>query len=296
MNSCRRESLNHDRGVERPRRIVLAAAAFALLCGGCSGFWSSGPRDETNIAFRLDTNRPALDVQIDGRPTTMILATALRRSVVDLDYESGRKSTKIFFGNLSMTRLEPNVADLGDIGANGLLGADAFAGHVLTIDYQRGLLSVTLPTKSTSEVPSWPFSSVPAVPVLINGKKYMAIVDTSLPDTAIVPRTALVNPAATRSGSISSSTESPCPGSMSPRETTNSHASATECSPVSSWRSITRERGSPSGPTLEPRNRREEYPGPPQRRSATDVGRAPSCTNCQAEPRSALLQTFHSDN
>jgi hypothetical protein len=84
--------------------------------------------------------------------------------------------------------VKPVALDVGDLPADGLLGSDAFRGRIATIDYSRGLLILSAWPRQRPDVTPWDFAGgPPRVPVTINGRAAWAIVDTALPDTAVIP-------------------------------------------------------------------------------------------------------------
>jgi hypothetical protein len=71
--------------------------------------------------------------------------------------------------------------------ADGILGYDAWEGAIITIDYQRSLLSIRSRMVDTTDQPHYRYTDLPRVPITVDGRHYLALVDTSLPDTLLLP-------------------------------------------------------------------------------------------------------------
>jgi len=169
----------------RATAIVLAAGILA----GCAH-----PHFERNLAFKIRNNLPVLDAELNGRPVSMVIATALPSSVLSgtraraIGFEPKRFRSRVFFGNLTGIRVVPLVMELdSSVPADGFLGADAWKGRTLTLDYRRRLAVLSLPGPVQEGFYSWSFKGPPRISVVLDGAILPAIVDTAIPDSAIVP-------------------------------------------------------------------------------------------------------------
>lgn len=175
----------------------LRATACALIVA-CSLSGCSSPQFERNVAFRVQSNLPIVDVELEGSPATFVIATALPNSVIGgekaraIGFEQSRWRSRVFFKNLAGTKVAPLVIELHDaIPADGLLGADAWRGRTLTLDYRRGLVILAPPGPIPEGFHSWSFKGPPRISVTLNGIVLPAIVDSAIPDTAIIPEALL---------------------------------------------------------------------------------------------------------
>jgi len=166
-------------------RILLVAG----LVAGCAS-----PRFERNVAFRVEGNLPVIDAQLEGHPIRMVIASALPNSVVggerarEIGYKPESRRSRIFFGNLAGTKVNPIIVELDRaIPADGFLGADAWRGRTLTLDYRRRVAILSPPGPIEEGFYSWVFKGPPRISVYLNGILVPAIVDTALPDSAIIP-------------------------------------------------------------------------------------------------------------
>lgn len=171
----------------RTGALVALSAVAVLAVASCS--WSTEPSiPEDNVGFFFRKNLPCVRAEVNGRDSTLVIASALPRTAISSPLKGERASARLLLGSTLLTRVRPLALDVGDIPADGLLGADAFRGKIATIDYFRGLLILSAWPKPQPVVTPWDFAGgPPRVPVTINGRKTWAIVDSALPDTAIVP-------------------------------------------------------------------------------------------------------------
>lgn len=157
------------------------------LTGSCVP--SIEPRiPEHNVGLFLRSNLACVRAEVNGLDSTLVVASALQRTAITSSLRGDRAGTRILLSNTLLTRVRSTGLDIAEIPADGLLGADAFRGKTATLDYFRGLLIVSDWPKVRTEVTPWSFAGgPPRVPVQINGRATWAIVDTALPDTAIMP-------------------------------------------------------------------------------------------------------------
>jgi hypothetical protein len=174
-------------------RATACALIVAASLPGCSS-----PEFERNVAFRIASNLPVIDTEFEGHSVSFVIATALPNSVLGgeraraIGFEPSRWRSRVFFRNLAGTKVAPTVIELPEsIPADGLLGADAWRGRTLTLDYRRGLAMLSPPGPIPEGFHSWSFNGPPRISVTLNGIVLPAIVDSAVPDTAIIPEVLL---------------------------------------------------------------------------------------------------------
>lgn len=168
----------------RPPGIALLVLSLAASCVP-----STEPRiPEDNVGLFLRSNLACVRAEVNGLDATLVVASALPRTAVKSSLRGDRAGTRILLGDTLLLYVRSTGLDIAEIPADGLLGADAFRGKIATLDYFRGLLTVSAWPRARPEITPWKFSGgPPRVPVRINGKATWAIVDSSLPDSAIIP-------------------------------------------------------------------------------------------------------------
>ena len=170
----------------------------AVLATSCSAMlpWSRSPEghaNETNLAFTLENNLVFLpSVSINGHTGRFIFGSATPRTIVDprVAPELGGTNGPYTLGvnDRKTFPFTPLFLDLGSAG-DAVIGWETFTPNAISIDYSKGLLSVQGEGIYTGMMSVYAFNGAPAVDVEINGAKYSAIVDTSLPDTMAIPGT-----------------------------------------------------------------------------------------------------------
>lgn len=172
------------------RAHVILLAVLLIVLPGCQTwrqYRSESKFQEFNAVFVLDRNQPVLSsATLNGVEGRFIVSTASPRTVVDASL--GRSRAMPFHaGNGFNARIEPETADLGAAG-DALIGADAWGRRRISIDYAKGLLTIwTAPKGSAGDMEAYHFESVPRIPVRVGGSVYLAIVDSALPDTLVLP-------------------------------------------------------------------------------------------------------------
>lgn len=165
---------------------ALSAVAAFVLASCVSPTEPVIPED--NVGFHFRTNLPCVRAEVNGRDATLVVASALPRTAIASSLKGERSAARILLSSTLFTHVRPAALDVADLPADGLLGADAFRGRIATIDYFRGLLVISAWPKAQPDAMPWSFSGgPPRVPVVINGRATWAIVDTALPDTAVIP-------------------------------------------------------------------------------------------------------------
>lgn len=170
--------------------VVLAAGCSAMLPWSRS---SEGRANEINVAFTLKNNLLFLNtVTINGHRGRFLFGSATPRTVVDrrLVDELGGPTRNYMLGvnDRQTFTFTPVFLDLASAG-DAIVGWETFAPNAVSIDYRVGLLTLQSEGIYTSMMSVYQFSGAPAIDVEVNGTRLSAIVDTSLPDTMVVPGT-----------------------------------------------------------------------------------------------------------
>ena len=169
------------------RILMTLTLAAAFMSGGCSVF-SSQPRTD-HVAFKLRDNLLVIPATVGGHSGEFILGTAQSHSTVDSRFpvESQRSGrVPVLLG--SHVQLETSVerASMSSV-ADGILGSGAFADRTLGIDFRRGLITLSRDRVPTEGAAKNRFEGIPAIPISIDGTSFTALIDTTNPDTILLP-------------------------------------------------------------------------------------------------------------
>jgi hypothetical protein len=168
--------------------VVAGAALFAAACG--SIFRDDGAGAELNLAFTLERNLVELKTTtVDGRYGRFVLATASPVVVVDDGFPIGNEARHLLqFSERETLQVAVHRANLQGV-ADALIGADAWRhyGNVLVIDYFAGLASLHRAPVDRSGMAFFRYVGEPAIGITVDGRDIDAIIDTSNPDTLILP-------------------------------------------------------------------------------------------------------------
>lgn len=176
-----------------------ALVALATIAAAACSLSTEPAIPEDNIGFVLRSNLPCVNAEVNGQDATLVVASALPRSTVSSALKGDLASTRLLLGSTFFTRVKPAALDVAELPADGMLGADALRGRIATFDYFRGLLILSAWPRPQPEITPWRFEGgPPRVPVTINGRETWAIVDTALPDTAVIPGELIGSPSASR--------------------------------------------------------------------------------------------------
>lgn len=172
-----------------PRHATCAAAVlFAVACS--SGLpWRNEPiGSEVNLAFTLKNNLLFLtSATLDGHAGRFAFGSAQPQTVLDSKFASLGSQHSIQLNSRESVRFAPAIADLHGI-ADGIVGADIWDGHAITIDYRAGLLTFQKEGIHPELMTIYQFADAPMINVVIDGRTTPTIVDTTSPDTLVLPR------------------------------------------------------------------------------------------------------------
>ncbi|HWW62286.1 MAG TPA: hypothetical protein VN181_13020 [Thermoanaerobaculia bacterium] len=143
---------------------------------------------ETNLAFHLENNLLFLpSVTIDGRPGRYIFGSANVRSVLDPRVAGSTAAHSVTLSGKDTFNIKPVVVDLRGI-ADGIVGADVIARNAVTIDYRSQIVTYQKEGIHPELMTLYPYNAEPSVTVNVDGVEVSAIVDTTSPDTLVLPR------------------------------------------------------------------------------------------------------------
>jgi hypothetical protein len=173
-----------------PRARTLLLTLLLTSCRTAMPWRDAPPATEVNVAFTMSNNLLFLtDVTVDGHRGHFILGTATARSVIDprVARAVGSHAAHTFnFNEKHAVRFSPVTLDLGPV-ADAIVGADVAGSNAVTIDYRSGLVTFQEEGIHPEGMELFRFDREPAVNITIDGRSTGAIVDTSLPDTLVVP-------------------------------------------------------------------------------------------------------------
>ena len=173
-----------------------ACILAVLLSSGCALIrdYRSQPRaeDKISLALTIEDNQLVLSsATLGGQKGKFVLATAAQVSAVDSAFAErhfGNGNVELVIGERFTATINPVEADLG-IAADALLASDLWSDSTISIDYISGLLTLSRDrVRRPVDMAVFPFQGPPSVSLTIDGKTVRAIVDTSLPDTLVLPR------------------------------------------------------------------------------------------------------------
>lgn len=173
---------------------LLIAACCSIGVTACASRlpWSNEPiGDEINLSFVLRNNLLFLpSARLNNRSGRFFFASAAPRTIVDARFAATLGTAPPYslqIGEKDSLPLSPAVLDLGGTG-DAMLGADVGGTKALTIDYHAGLVTYQKSGIHPGLMALFRYEGEPAIDVSIDGVALRAIVDTSNPDTLILPR------------------------------------------------------------------------------------------------------------
>lgn len=170
------------------------ALALTLLVLSCSRFvpWQKEPQnEEVNLAFTLEQNLIHLQsVRIDDREGRFILGSAAPRTIVDPRFPlRPARSHVLQIGQRQTVGIEPAPRDLQGV-ADAIIGVEAWRNRAISIDYRSGLVTYQKEGIHTGYMEIFRYPAEPMIEVSVNGRTVAAIVDTTSPDTLVLPGSA----------------------------------------------------------------------------------------------------------
>jgi hypothetical protein len=168
-----------------------ATAVFVMLAASaCARYlpWKDEPvAPEVNLAFTLERNLIELrSVRLNDREGRFLLGTAAPRTIVDPRFAAAG-SQVLRLTEKESVRLSPAALDLGGI-ADAIIGIEPWRSHAISIDYRSGLVTYQKQGIQTGYMKIFRYDDAPMIYVNVDGRDVAAIVDTTSPDTIVLPR------------------------------------------------------------------------------------------------------------
>lgn len=169
-------------------------ACILLGPTGCGVMTRAGSElRESNFAVEFDLNQLVLPTaEVRDAAGRLILGSAHSGILLSADYarriglSSRDRSVPIRIGQSAVFRARPEQVELG-ASIDAILGAEVL-GPVISIDFRRRLVTATRGGSLIAEdMQTYPFREIPTLQVNVNGQTIPAIVDTTIPDTLILP-------------------------------------------------------------------------------------------------------------
>jgi hypothetical protein len=174
-------------------KSALTAICVLTLCASCVSLpWKDEPRGtEVNLAFTIEKNLLVITTaSVEGRRGRFVIGSAEPRSVLDATFAQSlgaRGALAVQLSDKEVVHVTPMTADLHGV-ADAILGADVWGRHAITIDYVSGLFTYQKEGIHPEAMTLYRFSGEPKINVSVDGRSVSAIVDTTSPDTLVLPR------------------------------------------------------------------------------------------------------------
>lgn len=170
-----------------PVAATLAALLFATSCASRLPWNKDIPTPEVNLAFKLEGNLvELLTVRLDHREGRFLLGTAAPRTVIDPRF-SGSRTNHLQLSESESVRLSASHLDLGGV-ADAIIGIEPWRKRAISIDYYGGLVTYQKDGIHSGYMKIFRYDDAPMIYVNVDGRDVAAIVDTTSPDTIVLPR------------------------------------------------------------------------------------------------------------
>lgn len=173
-------------------RTAVALCAM-LLASGCRLTrlpWRNEPVGrEVNLSFTIENNLLFLTtVRVNSLPGRFFLGTSHSRTAVDPRFGGGMTRHIVQLSEKEARPVTPVMVPLGGTG-DAIIGSDVWGnGATVTLDYRSGLVTLNKDRLPTEGMTVYRFTAEPRVPIDLGGQTVDAIVDTTSPDTLVLPR------------------------------------------------------------------------------------------------------------
>jgi hypothetical protein len=175
-------------------KSLRAAMLLAPLLAACASMtpWRNEPvGQEVNLAMVVRNNLLYVtSATINNRAGSFLFGSAEVRTVIDSRFASATPAADGFslqIGGKQSLNFTPVTLDLQGVG-DAIIGADVWGTHAVTIDYRAGLLTFQREGIHPELMTIYRFGGPPTVRMRVGGRDLNAIVDTSSPDTLVLPR------------------------------------------------------------------------------------------------------------
>lgn len=173
---------------------MTTALAAALLTGGCSTFRSQPSTD--HVAFELRDNLLVVPATVGGKQGDFILGTAQSHSTLDTRFPAASLDTSrvpVVLGSRLRRETSVERAEMSSL-ADGILGGSVFANRTLGIDFRRGVITLSRERVPSQDTEMARFEGIPTFPISIEGTPFRGIIDTTNPDTILLPESVFGSP------------------------------------------------------------------------------------------------------
>lgn len=171
-------------------RLARTAVALLMLAGCRSALpWAKEPiGDEVNLAFTIENNLVFFEsLTIDDRAGRYLFASAAPRSFVDPRHLAPDVPHLLQISERESLRFSPAALELQGVG-DAVIGADVWGDKAVTVDYRLGMVIYQKRGIFPAYMELYRYQQEPAVMVSVDGRRFPAIVDTTSPDTLVLPR------------------------------------------------------------------------------------------------------------
>ena len=171
--------------------VRATAVVIAFLAVSCSRVlpWRDEPvNEEMNLAFTLEQNLIRLQsVRIDNREGRFLLGSAAPRTIVDPRFPLHHFRAHVLqMGERETVRIDPAAHDLRGV-ADAIVGIETWRNRAISIDYRLGLVTYQKEGIHSGQMEIFRYPAEPMIEVHVNGRAVAAIVDTTSPDTLVLP-------------------------------------------------------------------------------------------------------------
>ncbi len=154
--------------------------------------WADEPvGQEVNVAFTMRQNLIVLpSVTVDGRPGRYLLSASQPRTLIDARFAQSLGAplgSALQLNEKEALQFQPVTLDPRGA-ADAIIGADVWGHNAISIDYAAGLVTFQREGIHPGLMTLFRYTNEPSVFVTIDGRKVPAIVDTTSPDTLVLPR------------------------------------------------------------------------------------------------------------
>ena len=173
---------------------AIATGLMVVLLAGCGSAlpWHDEPvGTEVNVAFTIENNLLFLTTpRIENHSGRFFFGSAAARSALDPNFAATLGPRRLYafdLGQKETLRIEPVIVSLGGAG-DALIGADMWSGGAVSIDYRSGLITYDKAGMHPDGMELFRYDADPSIVIGIDGAPVAAIVDTTVPDTVVLPR------------------------------------------------------------------------------------------------------------
>lgn len=170
----------------RKTPIAAMLAMTAALWCGCANWPWLRETEELNLVVRFDRNVPTVEGVVAGRAMRFVVGLGQTASVIDPASIESADPLVVTLGGRRSLRLQPAALPLQGM-ADGILGSDAWREKIVTLDYEKRLLSIRTKATDMQDSVRFTYNDIPTISVTIDGRTVPAIVDTAIPDTLLIP-------------------------------------------------------------------------------------------------------------